>query len=67
MSTRASAGKIRRLYGFIKAHRHECSVQAMCRLLDVTRSGYYAWLTEARQDGSAAESSRLVMLAVHNN
>jgi putative transposase len=30
-------------YQFIREHQPEFSVQRMCRLLDVTRSGYYAW------------------------
>lgn len=30
-------------YQFIREHRQEFSVQRMCQLLGVTRSGYYAW------------------------
>jgi transposase InsO family protein len=30
-------------YQFIREHREEFSVKRMCQLLDVTRSGYYAW------------------------
>lgn len=30
-------------YQFIREHREEFSVQRMCQLLGVTRSGYYAW------------------------
>jgi len=33
-------------YKFIREHRHKFSVQRMCRVLDVTRSGYYAWEPE---------------------
>jgi len=33
-------------YKFIREHRHEFSVQRMCHVLDVTRSGYYAWEPE---------------------
>jgi len=33
-------------YEFIRAHQHEFSVQRMCLVLDVTRSGYYAWQPE---------------------
>jgi len=33
-------------YQFIREHQHEFSVQRMCRVLDVTRSGYYAWQPE---------------------
>ena len=30
-------------YEFIKAHERKFSVQQMCRVLAVGRSGYYAW------------------------
>lgn len=30
-------------YQFIEAHRQEFEVQVMCAVLDVSRSGYYAW------------------------
>jgi putative transposase len=33
-------------YRFIREHQHEFSVERMCRVLDVTRSGYYAWRPE---------------------
>ena len=33
-------------YQFIREHQHEFSVQRMCRVLDVTRSSYYAWQPE---------------------
>ena len=33
-------------YAFIKAHRAEFTLSGMCRVLDVHRSGYYAWLQE---------------------
>lgn len=46
MSTRLSAGRVPAIYGFIKAHQHQFSVEMMCRLLEVTRSGYYEWLKE---------------------
>ena len=31
-------------YAFIKEHRDEFSVRAMCRVLKVHVSGFYAWL-----------------------
>lgn len=42
-------------FEFIEAHRGEFSVTEMCRVLDVTRSGYYAYRTRpvarrARED-----------------
>lgn len=33
-------------YKFIREHRQEFSIKRMCQLLDVTRSGYYAWQSE---------------------
>lgn len=35
-------------YEFIREHQHKFSVQRMRRVLDVTRSGYYAWQPEKR-------------------
>jgi putative transposase len=46
MSTRLSAGKVRRIYEFIKSNRHKYNIRTMCRLLQVAPSGYYAWLQE---------------------
>ena len=43
MATRMNSGKVRRIYAFIKANQHFHSVESMCRLLEVARSGYYAW------------------------
>jgi putative transposase len=31
-------------YAFIKAHRSEFDTAVMCRLLNVSRSGFYLWL-----------------------
>ena len=33
-------------YQYIREHRMEHSVERMCELLDVMRSGYYAWHLE---------------------
>jgi len=33
-------------YQFIREHQHEFSIQRMCQVLDVKRSGYYAWQPE---------------------
>ena len=46
MRTKASTGKIRRTYEFIKANRNRFDVRTMCRVLEVAPSGYYAWLQE---------------------
>src|SRR5687767_11570306 len=61
MSTRLSAHKVRRLYGFIKAHRHQYSVHTMCRLLQIAPSGYYAWLQQPISH-RAQEDARLLRL-----
>lgn len=61
MSTRLSRGKVRRLYGFIKTHRHQFRVRTMCRLLEVAPSGYYAWLQEPISN-RAREDTRLLRL-----
>lgn len=31
-------------YGFIKAHRHEFPVEKMCKVLEVSKSGFYKWM-----------------------
>ena len=33
-------------YAFIRAHQAEFGVRAMCRMLQVHFSGFYAWLKE---------------------
>ena len=30
-------------YRFVREHRNQFQVSAMCRVLEVSRSGYYAW------------------------
>ena len=59
MSTRMSAGRVRTTYEFIKAHRGQYSVQALCRVLDVAPSGYYAWLQQPLSR-RAQEDARLL-------
>ncbi len=60
-----SAGKItsktRRAYKFIHMHRGEFSIQMICRLLGVTRAGYYAWREHPVSD-RAQEDARLLRL-----
>src|SRR5277367_4853136 len=46
MHTKASTGKIRQTYEFIKANRNRFDIRTMCRVLEVAPSGYYAWLQE---------------------
>ena len=61
MSTRLSAGKVRRIYHFINANQRLHNVETMCRLLEVARSGYYAWLQEPVSP-RAQEDARLLGL-----
>lgn len=46
MSVNRNAGRVRKTYKFIEAHQKQYSVEVMCRVLGVARSGYYAWLRE---------------------
>src|SRR6266568_3716334 len=61
MSTPRTGANVRRFYVFIKAHQNEHGVQTMCRLLNVNRSGYYAWLKKPVSN-RAQEDSRLLRL-----
>ncbi|MET8134138.1 IS3 family transposase [Streptomyces sp. NPDC005251] len=46
-------------WDFISAHRADFGVQRICRVLEVSRSGYYRWLAgaEARQTRRAADDA----------
>lgn len=61
MSTKFSSGRIRQVYEFIKANRQQHDVNLMCRVLEVTRSGYYAWLKKP-QSRRSIEDARLLKL-----
>ena len=61
MSMQSGTGKVRTTYEFIKAHRSTFSVQALCRVLDVAPSGYYAWLKQPLSN-RAVEDVRLLRL-----
>src|SRR5215468_2103700 len=61
MSRRSRIWSTRWIYKFIKDHRRECDVKTMCRALEVTRSGFYAWLHEP-ESKRAQEDARLLRL-----
>lgn len=61
MSKGSSTGRVRNTYEFIKAHRGRFTVQALCRVLDVAPSGYYAWLKQPLSN-RALEDARLLRL-----
>ena len=61
MSTPTSTGRVRTTYAFIKGHSRQFSVQALCRVLDMAPSGYYAWLKQPLSR-RAREDARLLRL-----
>ena len=61
MARPQAARKVRRFYQFIELHQNQYAVKTMCRLLNVTRSGYYAWLKEPVSN-RAQEDARLLRL-----
>jgi putative transposase len=70
MSMRPKSWSTRWIYEFIKAHRKQYDVLMMCRALDVTRSGYYAWLhnpvcQRAREDARLLRLIRASYAASH--
>ncbi len=50
-------------YQFIREHHKEFSIQRMCRILEVTRSGYYAWKPE--QVGPREVQNRVLVEQIH--
>jgi len=61
MSRKPTVTRVRAVYEFIKTHRQKHSVQAMCRLLGVAPSGYYAWLSQPVSNRTQ-EDARLLRL-----
>lgn len=61
MGNRRRSQGVRGKYAFIKAHRREFDTAVMCRLLDVSRSGFYQWLRNPLSD-RALEDQRLLGL-----
>ena len=61
MVTKFSSGRTRQVYEFMRLHRHRFDVRFMCRVLEVTPSGYYAWLKQP-QSQRATDNARLLKL-----
>jgi len=57
MPKRMTAGRVRRAYQFIEAHRQQHPVQLMCKVLEVAPSGYYEWLQNPEQSPLNPENS----------
>ena len=50
MGNRGRSQNVRLKYAFIKGHRREFDTAVMCRLLEVSRSGFYQWLRNPLSD-----------------
>jgi putative transposase len=61
MGTKFSSGRTRQVYEFMRLHRRQFDVRLMCRVLEVTPSGYYAWLKQP-QSHQTADNARLLKL-----
>jgi hypothetical protein len=51
-------------YGFIYEHRKQFSITAMCRVLEVSVSGYYGWLGRATSDRQQQNERLLTMIRI---
>ena len=67
MSRGIQAERVRRSYEFIKANQQKHNVRMMCRALDVTRSGCYAWLMNIVSNGSVLQKDYWVARADNSN
>jgi putative transposase len=61
MSTKTSVGRVRQKHKFIELHERQHPVQALCKVLGIAPSGYYAWLKRPISD-RAIEDARLLRL-----
>lgn len=61
MDKKCSSRRTRQVYEFIRAHRYQFDIRQMCRVLEVTHSGYYAWLKHP-QSARATDNARLLTL-----
>jgi putative transposase len=61
MSIRQNSRRAVAKYEFIKAHRHDYSVETLCRVLEIHRSGYYEWIKHPVSK-RAQEDARLLRL-----
>ena len=49
-------------FRFIVKHRHEFSVSGMCRVLDVSKSGFFAWLRRGESRRMRADTKLLLRI-----
>ncbi len=61
MSKSPNTSRVRATYEFIKAQRATYRVEALCRVLGVAPSGYYAWVKQPMSN-RAQEDARLIRL-----
>ena len=62
MNNRRRSRDVRATYEFIKAHRNEFDTAVMCRLLDVSRSGFYEWLRNPLSDRALEDQRWLALI-----
>ena len=56
-------------YAFMREHQNEFRLRSMCRVLEVSASGYYTWLrrpesARARQDRDLVQNIRRVQQSI---
>jgi putative transposase len=60
----ASESKTRvKVFGFVLARKAEHSIGLMCRVLEVSRSGYHAWAAREPSAGAVADAAPGVRIA----